>query len=115
MVDNSLIGTTSPQSGRRKLLEDMVDGRIPMGQGTTIDSSDTKYMEEYKVDKRVKTNADIYNQLITTWNGMDPNNVGRNKVLIEIQRKVNDLRKSDPEVYAALQSDLDRIPEFSSK
>ena len=93
----------------------MVDGRIPMGQGTTIDSSDTKYMQDYKLHKRVLSNAETYNKMITAWNNMDPNNVTRNKLLVDIQQKVNDIKKNDPEVYAELQKDLDRIPEFISK
>lgn len=115
VVDNAIMGTSSPQSGRRKILEDMVDGRIPMGQGTTIDSSDTKYMQDYKLHKRVLSNAETYNKMITAWNNMDPNNITRNKLLVDIQQKVNDIKKNDPEVYAELQKDLDRIPEFISK
>lgn len=113
--DNERMNTWSVQSGRRKLLEDMVDGRTPMWQGTTIDDSDKEYMEAYKIDKRVQSNTNTYNELISAWNNTAPWNVGRNKILVEIQKKVNDLSRNDPEVYAQLKDWLDKIPEFISK
>lgn len=93
----------------------MVDGRTPMGQGTTLDAQDQEYMKAYQDYKRVKANADKYNQKITAWNNMDPNNVARNKLLVDIQRFVNDMKDTDPQSYEALKADLDKIPEFISK
>lgn len=42
----------------------MVDGRTPMGQGTTLDAQDQEYMQAYKDYKRVKAVSDKYNQKI---------------------------------------------------
>lgn len=46
---------------------------------------------------------------------MDPNNVARNKILRSIQDFVNNMKDTDPQSFQALQSDLDKIPEFISK
>ncbi len=113
--DNERMNTWSVQSGRRKILEDMVDGRTPMGQGTTLDAQDQEYMQAYKDYKRVKANADKYNQMVWAWNNMDPNNVARNKQLVAIQQFVNNMKDTDPQSFQALQWDLDKIPEFISK
>ena len=93
----------------------MVDGRTPVGQGTSIDGQDQEYMQAYKNYKRVKANADKYNQLISTWNNMDPNNIVRNKQLRSIQDFVNNMKDTDPESFEALRTDLDKIPEFMTK
>lgn len=113
--DNERMNTWSVQSGRRKILEDMVDGRTAMGQGTTLDGQDQEYMQAYKDYKRVKANADKYNQMVWAWNNMDPNNVARNKQLVAIQQFVNNMKDTDPQSFQALQGDLDKIPEFISK
>lgn len=63
----------------------MVDGRVPIGQGTTIDAQDQEYMQAYKDYKRVRATADKYNQKVSAWNNMDPNNITRNKLLLDIQ------------------------------
>ena len=113
--DSERIATWSVQSGRRKILEDMVDGRTPVGQGTTIDGQDQEYMQAYKNYKRVKANADRYNSMINVWNTTDPNNIARNKQLSSIQDFVNNMKDTDPESFEALRADLDKIPAFMTK
>lgn len=115
VIDDTRMDTWSVQSGRRQILEDMVDGRTPMGQGTTLDSNDQEYMQAYKDYKRVDAVAKRYNQMIWLYNSTDKDNITKNRTLENIQNFVNDLKDTDPQTYSALQWDLDKIPEFISK
>lgn len=108
-ADRTRIETWSVQSGRRKILEDMVDGRIPMGQGTSLDANDQKYMEAYKTFKVQKGVADKYNSMIQRWNTTTDATV-RIKYGKQIRDYIDSVREMNPEVYESMKTELDRIP-----
>ncbi len=108
-ADKSRIGTDSVQSWRRKILEDMVDGRIPMWQWTTLDDKDQEYMNTYKDYKVQQTVANRYNGMIQKWNSTSDTTI-RLKYGKEIRDYINSIRDANPEVYESMKSELDRIP-----
>lgn len=108
-ADKSRIGTDSVQSWRRKILEDMVDGRIPMWQWTSLDDKDQEYMSAYKDYKVQQTVANRYNDMIQKWNNTKDSTV-RIKYGKEIRDYINSIRDANPQVYESMKEELDRIP-----
>lgn len=116
---NPATGTTTiegTQSGRRQILQDIVDGKRS-ADGTSIDETDQAYMAEYKQYKAEKLVADEYNKLTNEWNSIDPKKdpIAKNLKLKAIQQLVNNTMNTNPDVYKSLKTELDRIPEFVKK
>lgn len=112
----SNVSSSNVQSGRRQILQDIVDGKRT-ADGTSLDENDQAYIADYKQYKAEKLVADEYNKLINEWNSMDPkaDPMGRNLKLKAIQQLVNNTMKTNPDVYKSLKGELDRIPEFVKK
>lgn len=115
-ADNVIIdkGDQTVQMGRRKLLQDMVDNGQSSLPGTSIDANDQAYIEEYKNYKAQKLVADRYNELVSQYNGLKPDNVLRNKALENVHQYVDNIKATNPDVYKSLQADLDRFPQFAN-
>lgn len=115
-ADNVIIdkGDQTVQMGRRQLLQGMVDSGQTSLPGTSIDANDQAYIEEYKGYKAQKLVADRYNELVSAYNGLKPDNVLRNKALDSVHQYVNNIKATNPDVYKSLQEDLDRFPQFAN-
>lgn len=109
-------GNQTVQTGRRKLLEEIVDG-TRSSDGLSMDEQDQVYMNDYKQYKAEKLVADDYNAKIAEWNSIDgtKDRMRKNLLLKQIQNDINHTMKTNPTVYNSLKAELDRIPEFAQK
>lgn len=76
---------------------------------------DEAYMAQYKAYKAEKLVADEYNKKVTEWNNTDStvDPIKKNLLLRDVQQYVNTIKSTNPQVYASLKPELDRIPEFA--